>query len=132
MASRTVRHGLRRSRSWLAIASVSHGPTLSRRGITWRNAVSRAGSPAPMTVRRITSSVISDIFDATGNVRPTGQPAMLSAAIWAMVEAWAATASLANGASISRRRSRCRSSSITNTEVSPSRPLSIELASPAW
>lgn len=131
MALLTVRHGLRRSRSGLAIANVVHGPTLSSRGITSRSAASRAASLAPMTVRRITSSVISDIFGWTGNSRPTGQPAMFSAAISCMVVAWAATASLANGASIRRRRSRCRSSSITSTEVSPSNPVSIELASPA-
>ena len=62
-----------------AIASDRQGPTFSNRGSTERRAPSRSGSPAPITVRRITSRVISDIFGATGNGRPTGQPAMFCA-----------------------------------------------------
>ena len=85
-----------------------------------------------MTVRRITSSVICEVFGATGNCRPTGQPAMFSAAMSVIRSACFATASRWNGAIISRRRSRCTSSSITSTELSPSSPLNIEFASPAW
>ena len=61
--------------------------------MTARSAASRAGSLAPMTVRRITSSVISDIFGATANGRPTGQLAMFVAAISAISSACRATAS---------------------------------------
>nr|CRL77046.1 hypothetical protein CPGR_04170 [Mycolicibacterium malmesburyense] len=115
-----------------AIAIDAHGPTFSSFGITSRSAASRSGSLAPITVRRITSRVISDIFGATGNGLPTGHPAMFSAAISAITPACRATASRWNGAIISRRRSRCTSSSTTSTELSPSSPPSIEFASPAW
>ena len=126
------RHGRRLCRLGFAIANDSHGPTLSSRGITSRSAASRTGSLAPITVRRITSRVISEVFGATGNGSPTGQPAMFSAAISAISSACRATASRWNGAIISRRRSRWTSSSITRTELSPNRPPNIELASPAW
>ena len=116
----------------MLIASDSKAPTLSSLGITVRRRASRSASPAPITVRRITSKVISDILGATANGRPMGQPAILSAAIAAMASPWRATASRRNGAIIIRRRSRCSSSSITNTELAPSSPASIELASPAW
>ena len=48
------------------------GVTLSSLGITSRSAVSRAGSDAPMTVRKMISRVISDIFGATGKSVFTG------------------------------------------------------------
>lgn len=46
-----------------------------------------------MTVRRITSSVISDILGATANRFPTGHPDRFSAAISAISPVWRATAS---------------------------------------
>ena len=85
-----------------------------------------------MTVRRITSRVICAIFGATANSTPNGQSAMLSAAAWAITGVWRATASRWKGGSIRRRRSRWTSSSISRTDVGPSRPVSIALASPAW
>ncbi|CNU11168.1 Uncharacterised protein [Mycobacterium tuberculosis] len=115
----------------MASASVAHGPTLSSRGMTLRSAASRTGSLAPMTVRRITSRVISDILGATANALAIGHPAMLAAAISAIGPAWRATASRWNGGDIRRRRSRCTSSSINSSELSPSSPANIELASPA-
>ena len=57
-----------------------HGPIWSTLGSTRRNAASRSGSVAPITVRRITSRVSSDIFGPTAKSRPTGQPAMVAAA----------------------------------------------------
>ena len=132
MCRRTPRQGRRRCRSGLAMASIATELMFSSRGSTRRSAASRAGSLAPMTVRRITSRVISDIRGATGNSVPTGQLTTLAAAISAITSAWRATASRWNGGIMSPRRSRCTSSSITSTEVSPSSPRSIEFASPAW
>ncbi len=94
---RSARHGPSRCRLGFAIASDAHGVTLSSVGITSRSAASRSGSEAPMTVRRITSRVISDIFGATANSAPTGHVAMFAAAISAITAVWRATASRWNG-----------------------------------
>ncbi len=99
--------------------------------MTARSRANRSSSVVPMTVRRMTSSVIADIRGATGNSVPTGHPAMLSAAISVITAVWRATASRPKGASMSRRRSRCTSPSITSTELGPSRPVSMAFASPA-
>ena len=101
-------------------------------GSTLRSSASLVGSLAPMTVRRITSRVISDIRGATANSESTGHAATLAAVISAIASAWRATAFRLNGASMRRRRSACTSSSTTSTELSPSSPLNIEFASPAW
>ena len=53
------------------------------------------------------------------------------AAIPAISAVWSATASRRKGASMSRRRLRCSSPSITSTELRPSRPANTEFASPA-
>ncbi len=66
----SIRRSLLQSRlfSRLGLASVSvrpHAHALSSRGMTRSAAASWTGSLAPMTVRRITSGVISDILGAT-------------------------------------------------------------------
>ncbi len=94
---RSERHGPSRCRLGFAIASDAHGVTLSSFGITSRSAASRSGSEAPMTVRRITSRVISDIFGATANSDATGHVAMFAAAISAITAVCRATASRWNG-----------------------------------
>ena len=66
------------------MAIVAHGPRFNTRGMTSRSAASRAGSLAPMTVRRMTSRVISDILGPAAMSCPTGQPAILAAAASAM------------------------------------------------
>ncbi|SHU82330.1 Uncharacterised protein [Mycobacteroides abscessus subsp. abscessus] len=56
-----------------------------------------------MTVRRITSRVMSVVRGATGKLSPTGHSAMFAAAIWAIWETWRATASRWNAGISSRR-----------------------------
>jgi hypothetical protein len=115
----------------LAIASVCQTLRESSFGMMARSSASRRGSLAPITVRRITSRVSCDMRGPTGNSTATGHFAMFAAAMSDIALACRATAFAANGASINRRRSRCTSPSTTRTELFPSSPASIELASPA-
>ena len=84
-----------------------------------------------MTVRRITSSVSCDICGATANSVPTGQGSMFSAASSAITTGLARDRVAVERRQHQPRRSRWTSSSTTSTELVPSRPASIEFASPA-